>query len=103
MHCFYCEKKNITEENIRILGPDVNHMKNVLRMKPGEEIIISDGQGREFRCMIDGMAEDVHAKILEEKKTEPSAVEKELTFINPDMLSPREALDVLYKLKSLME
>ena len=40
---------------------------------------------------------------LEEKKTEPSAVEKELTFINPDMLSPREALDVLYKLKSLME
>jgi DNA mismatch repair protein MutS len=32
---------------------------------------------------------------------EPTAVEKELKLINPDDLTPRQALDVLYKLKKL--
>ena len=31
---------------------------------------------------------------------EPSAVERELAEINPDELSPKEALEVLYRLKS---
>jgi DNA mismatch repair protein MutS len=32
---------------------------------------------------------------------EPSAVEAELATIDPDALSPREALDLLYRLKKL--
>ncbi len=34
-------------------------------------------------------------------EAQPSAVELELEHINPDDLSPREALDILYKLKAL--
>ena len=34
---------------------------------------------------------------------EPSAVEAVLATINPDALSPREALDALYRLKSLQQ
>lgn len=36
-------------------------------------------------------------------ETEASAVDKALAAINPDMLSPKEALDALYRLKSLQE
>jgi DNA mismatch repair protein MutS len=34
---------------------------------------------------------------------DPSAVDAALAGINPDMLSPKEALDALYRLKKLQE
>ena len=42
-----------------IEGGDVNHIKNVLRMKVGEEIAVNNGQdGREYRCGIVSLHED---------------------------------------------
>ena len=52
MHCFYCEERNVTEETIRITGADVNHMKNVLRMREGEELTVCDGTGMEYLCTV---------------------------------------------------
>lgn len=56
MYHFYVENGAIEEMQIHITGNDVNHIKNVLRMKTGEEVIISDGQSREFRCKIADMS-----------------------------------------------
>ena len=40
-------------------GTDVNHIKNVLRMRPGEEVAVSNGiDGREYRCGILALEED---------------------------------------------
>ncbi|MDE6916439.1 MAG: 16S rRNA (uracil(1498)-N(3))-methyltransferase [Lachnospiraceae bacterium] len=37
-----------------ITGDDVNHIKNVIRLRPGDEISISNGvDGREYRCGIE--------------------------------------------------
>ena len=44
MYRFFVEPSQIGEEEIRICGSDVNHFKNVLRMKQGEEILISSGE-----------------------------------------------------------
>ena len=42
-----------------ITGNDVNHIKNVLRMQPGEEIAVSNGEdGKEYRCGIEELYED---------------------------------------------
>ena len=43
MYRFFVDKSQIDREQelIHILGNDVNHIKNVLRMKPGEQILIS--------------------------------------------------------------
>lgn len=38
--------------DIEITGGDVNHIKNVLRLKIGEEILVSDGRGRDYTCRI---------------------------------------------------
>ena len=39
---------------LRVTGKDVNHIKNVLRLKPGEEISVRTGQdGREYRYGIE--------------------------------------------------
>ena len=44
---------NIPDRRVIICGEDVNHIRNVLRMRPGEEISVRDGRdGREYRCGI---------------------------------------------------
>lgn len=44
---------NIPARRVIICGEDVNHIRNVLRMRPGEEISVRDGRdGREYRCGI---------------------------------------------------
>ncbi|MBQ7943612.1 MAG: 16S rRNA (uracil(1498)-N(3))-methyltransferase [Lachnospiraceae bacterium] len=53
MYHFFVEPCQISEKQIVIIGEDVNHIKNVLRLKPGEEISISNGvDGRDYRCGI---------------------------------------------------
>ncbi|NLL79519.1 MAG: 16S rRNA (uracil(1498)-N(3))-methyltransferase [Clostridiales bacterium] len=53
MHQFFVEPGQIQDKRIVITGSDVNHIKNVLRMKPGEEIAVSNGvDGKEYRCEI---------------------------------------------------
>lgn len=53
MYQFFVQQNQIQDKIIRITGPDVNHIKNVLRMKPGDEIAVSNGvDGREYRCGI---------------------------------------------------
>ena len=69
MHCFYCEEKNVMEQKILITGSDFNHIKNVLRMKIGEELIVCDGTGMEYRCQIKEFLDgEVCLTILEQKK-----------------------------------
>ncbi|MBQ9136109.1 MAG: 16S rRNA (uracil(1498)-N(3))-methyltransferase [Lachnospiraceae bacterium] len=59
MYQFFVEPSQITDKIIIIEGSDVNHIKNVLRMRPGEEIAVSNGQdGKEYRCGIVSLEED---------------------------------------------
>lgn len=66
MYRFFVTKEQIGEEEIRIAGTDVNHIKNVLRMRQGERILLSDGEDREYVCEILGYENDeVQTKILD--------------------------------------
>lgn len=73
MHCFYCEPNNVSEHKITITGSDVNHIKNVLRMERGEELMICDGTGMQYTCQIeDFVAGEV---LLSIQKAEKSSTE----------------------------
>ncbi|MBD5489698.1 MAG: 16S rRNA (uracil(1498)-N(3))-methyltransferase [Lachnospiraceae bacterium] len=59
MYRFFVEPSQIQDKRIVITGRDVNHIKNVLRMKIGEEIAVSNGiDSREYRCGIEEYTED---------------------------------------------
>ena len=59
MYQFFVEPHQIQGNRVLIEGSDVNHIKNVLRMKPGEEIAVSNGlDGKEYRCGIAQLEED---------------------------------------------
>ena len=61
MYQFFVEPEQIdvAGKNVIIRGNDVNHIKNVLRMRPGEEVAVSNGiDGKEYRCGILALEED---------------------------------------------
>ena len=61
MYQFFVEpgQIDVTAKSVIIRGNDVNHIKNVLRMRPGEEVAVSNGiDGKEYRCGILALEED---------------------------------------------
>ncbi len=67
MHHFFVTPEQVRDNQIYIEGSDVNHMKNVLRMKLGEEFHVSDGNNRKYRCAVEEFGEEeVRASIIEE-------------------------------------
>ncbi|MBQ9814859.1 MAG: 16S rRNA (uracil(1498)-N(3))-methyltransferase [Lachnospiraceae bacterium] len=57
MYHFFIDPGNISGEKVYIEGGDVNHIKNVLRMQTGEQIMVSDGEGSDYLCEIESMTE----------------------------------------------
>lgn len=68
MHRFYVRTENIEDNRIVITGSDVNHIKNVLRLNKGEKIVICDGQGQDYYCIIDNVAKEQVIAVIEDKQ-----------------------------------
>jgi 16S rRNA (uracil1498-N3)-methyltransferase len=59
MYQFFVDPSQIQGTRVVITGSDVNHIKNVLRMKIGEELSVSNGiDQKEYRCGIEEFQED---------------------------------------------
>ncbi len=73
MFQFFVEPGQITAQEAEITGGDVNHIRNVLRMKAGEQVRISDQQGQDFLCRIEKLEESRILLRIQEKcqGTEP--------------------------------
>jgi 16S rRNA (uracil1498-N3)-methyltransferase len=52
MQRFFTEPSNVRDDEIIIYGGDVNHMKNALRMKIGEQLEVCDSGGKVYLCRI---------------------------------------------------
>ena len=66
MYHFFVEEEQVNGENAYIKGSDVNHIVNVLRMKVGEELLISVKGDWDYLCKIDDIeTERVNLKVLE--------------------------------------
>ncbi|NLG02429.1 MAG: 16S rRNA (uracil(1498)-N(3))-methyltransferase [Clostridia bacterium] len=59
MYHFFVPKEHIVGHDVFICGEDVNHIKNVLRMKKGDELIVLNGiDQNEYHCMIEDLEPD---------------------------------------------
>lgn len=52
MRYFFIEKSEIGKPTVAITGSDAKHIKNVLRMKPGDTIGLFDGEGLDYESHI---------------------------------------------------
>lgn len=69
MYKFFVEDNQIVENKIKIIGNDWKHISNVLRMKIGEEILVTNKKTSEtYKCSIKNINKDeVECVIIEEK------------------------------------
>ena len=66
MHNFFIKKQNFLGDKVTIDGADFNHIKNVLRMKQGEQFLVSF-DGKSSLCELEGFDDDYAlAKVIEQ-------------------------------------
>ena len=59
MHHYFTKPSAIEDKTVTITGKDVNHIKNVLRIRPGEEISVSvEDSSSEYRCIVRELCDD---------------------------------------------
>ena len=69
MYHFFVKPEQISGDRAVITGPDVNHIGNVLRMKPGEKVLLSAGEDWEYLCRIEEITkEEVRLTVFEENR-----------------------------------
>ena len=65
MFRFFIDSDQISEGVLTVTGSDVNHIRNVLRMKAGEDIEAVDETGRVATCRIrETAADEILADVL---------------------------------------
>ncbi|MDE7300230.1 MAG: 16S rRNA (uracil(1498)-N(3))-methyltransferase [Lachnospiraceae bacterium] len=93
MYRFYVEKSEIREGEIRLTGEDNNHIRNVLRMQPGQEITVCDGEGTDYLCRLKELGrEQVTAEPLSKK---PSQTELPVRLILYQGLPKKDKLELI--------
>lgn len=55
MKRFYNENLEIGSKFFTIKGKEAHHLKNVMRIKPGETVIVTNGKGLDFKAYIESM------------------------------------------------
>ncbi|MDE6025757.1 MAG: 16S rRNA (uracil(1498)-N(3))-methyltransferase [Lachnospiraceae bacterium] len=80
MHRFYVDNFNGSGKVINITGSDVNHIKNVLRLKAGDVITVSDGSGTDYICKIDEILPDKIAAGIEDVTRNAAELDARITL-----------------------
>jgi len=71
MSRFFVENDNVNDNYVAITGTDVNHIKNVLRMAPGENLTAVDRDGNVYDCEIEKITDgEVRCRILEKSESD---------------------------------
>lgn len=81
MHHFFVTPDQVKDGYIYVEGSDVNHMKNVLRMKIKEPVEISDGNNINYICEVaEYQSEEAILKIIEKKEADTELQSKLYLF-----------------------
>ena len=65
MNRFFVEKENITDSSAVLYGEDVKHISSVLRLRTGDEVMLCDGMGTDYRAKIAAVSKaEAHFDIL---------------------------------------
>ena len=72
MYHFFVPQGPGSDGIVRITGSDVHHMRDVLRMKPAETVVVSDGSERDYYCAVVSLEED---EVVLQVQSEAAAAE----------------------------
>ncbi len=91
MYRFFVPEENVAGDRIYITGDDVNHVRNVLRMKQGDEVVVSCGRGTDYECVIENIEpEQIQLEIVKEQ---PAITELPVKIILFQALPKKDKMD----------
>ncbi|MDE5863479.1 MAG: 16S rRNA (uracil(1498)-N(3))-methyltransferase [Lachnospiraceae bacterium] len=65
MHHLFVQAEQLYTDYVHITGEDYHHIRNVLRMRPGEKVMVCVGDDREYECSIVGFDMEAECVILQ--------------------------------------
>ena len=68
---------NLADQTVRLGTDEARHLRDVLRLKSGDEVYVFDGRGGEFRCSVVNTSRDA-AELRIETEVEPAKPESQL-------------------------
>lgn len=74
---FHAPTTAFTQTTVTLTADEARHLRDVLRLKPGAEVYVFDGRGREFRCTVVNTTRDA-ADLKIEAEVEPAKPESQL-------------------------
>lgn len=74
---FHAPPNAFTQTTITLAADEARHLRDVLRLKPGDEVYVFDGLGHEFRATVSNVRRDV-AELRIESEVEPAKPESHL-------------------------
>ncbi len=90
---FFVPIEQIFDNTAEIAGDDVNHIKNVLRMGTGGHIMITDGRGTDYHCIIRGIEPD--RVLLDIEKKEPVRTELPVEIVLFQALPKADKMELI--------
>ena len=64
MHHFFVENSAVEDGRIRLQGSNYDHAVNVLRLREGEGILISDSAGNDYECSVESVSREAGHGVL---------------------------------------
>jgi 16S rRNA (uracil1498-N3)-methyltransferase len=74
---FHAPPTAFTKTTVTLTADEARHLRDVLRLKAGNEVCVFDGRGREFRCSVSSTKRDA-AELRIEEEIEPAKPESQL-------------------------
>jgi 16S rRNA (uracil1498-N3)-methyltransferase len=74
---FHAPPNAFTQTSVTLTADEARHLRDVLRLKAGDEVYVFDGRGREFRCSVLNAKRDA-AELRIEEEIEPAKPESQL-------------------------
>lgn len=72
MHRFYLAPENWQPDSLVLTGSEAHHLRNVLRLEPGDKVVVFDGRGRELTAEIASAdSAQIQLRKLHEAQTPP--------------------------------
>ena len=59
MRRFFAPAKNFTKTHVTLDEAETRHLRDVLRLRVGDEVYVIDGEGSEYRCGITSIGKRV--------------------------------------------
>ena len=80
MHHLFANIEDILEDKIFIRGNEIKHIRDVLRMKVGEELLISDGSYYDYTCEISDILKEEIVCNIKEREVSKAELKSEIVL-----------------------